>query len=53
MSGVNRNVLADIAEEGLTGEAAMAAMSPENLRAETGTAAEDKREEAGEKESSK
>lgn len=37
MSGVNRNVQADIAEKGLTGEAAMEAMSPEAMRAEKGT----------------
>jgi len=50
MSGQHRLIAADIAEEGLTGEAAMRAMSPEAIRAETGTAEEDRKEEAGEKE---
>lgn len=49
MSGVMRNVLADIAEEGLTGETAIAEISPEKLRAEKGTQEEDNREEVGEK----
>lgn len=45
MSGVMRNIVADIAEKGIKGEEALkAAMSPEAMRSETGTAAEDKRE---------
>ena len=45
MSGVLRNLKADIAAKGLTGEAAMKAMSPEAIRSETGTAQEDRKEE--------
>ena len=45
MSGVNRNIIADIAEKGLTGEEAMAAMSPEAIRAEKGTNEEERKEE--------
>ena len=41
MSGVNRNLQADIMEKGLTGEAAMNAMSQESLRNEKGTTTED------------
>lgn len=38
MSGVSRNVQADIAEKGIAGEEALkAAMSPEAMRAEKGT----------------
>lgn len=45
MSGVMRNVLADIQAEGVKGEEALKkAMSPEEIRSETGTAAEDRRE---------
>lgn len=35
----------DITKARKTGEAAMAAMSPEAIRAETGTAAEERRED--------
>ena len=41
MSGVNRNVQADIIEKGLTGQAAMDAMSPDAIRNEKGTYQED------------
>jgi len=44
MSGVNRNIIADIAEKGLTGTEAMAYMSPENIRNEKGNAAEERSE---------
>ena len=46
MSGQHRLIAADLAEEGLTGEAAVKAFSPENIIAETGTAEEDRKEEA-------
>lgn len=45
MSGVLRNIKADIALAKKTGEEAMAMMSPEAIREETGTGAESKREE--------
>lgn len=46
MSGVMRNIMEDITESGKTGEAAMAAMSPEAICAEKGTAAEERREDS-------
>ena len=44
MSGVNRNIVSDIAEKGLTGAEAMAYMSPENIRNEKGNASEERSE---------
>lgn len=44
MSGVNRNIVSDMAEKNLTGAEAMAYMSPENIRNEKGTAAEERSE---------
>lgn len=34
MSGVNRLIMADLADSGTTGEEAMKALSPENIREE-------------------
>ena len=48
MSGVNRNIKADIQEQGLTGEQAMAELSPEKIRAEKGTCEEEANEETTE-----
>lgn len=41
MSGVLRNIKADIAQAGKTGDAAMAELTPEKIRAEKGTADEE------------
>jgi hypothetical protein len=43
MSGVNRNIMADLRDADSV-EEVQAAFSPEAIRAETGTAAEDKKE---------
>lgn len=47
MNGVTRNIQAEIAEKGIKGEEALkAAMSPEAMRSETGTAEEERKEAA-------